>query len=331
MKNKLRLLTCFLLICAIIPANLTFADPSIDSGGDGIHIDDIVYYLSHTGPLSNSDIRNLLDQIAPKIPLPPAGEVAAMITSVAAPAAGEISLTLPTVPTGKINSSSNLAIIGTNGAITPPSAATNIDLIFTVTRISDSTTANTSIITVKLPALEPIFIPRPESSINVALASNGGHASASTTLGNFSISSINNGWPVISWGQDGGGWNDTSPDVTPPEWVQVEFNESKTINEIDVFTLRDDYGVLSKPTIDMTFNSYGITDYDVQYCGVGDCNADIDDNWVTVTNGSVTNNNYVWKQFIFSPVTTHKIRIKINKANGGHSRLVELEAWTLVQ
>ncbi|QGQ98985.1 DUF5011 domain-containing protein [Paenibacillus psychroresistens] len=65
MINKLRLLTCLLLICVSIPVNLTFADPpSIDREGDGIHIDDIVFYnLSHSG--DSLEIRNLLDQIVP--------------------------------------------------------------------------------------------------------------------------------------------------------------------------------------------------------------------------------------------------------------------------
>lgn len=70
MKKKIRLLLCYLLICAIVPINLTFANDPIDRAGDNIHIDDIVYYLSQTGSIPNSDIRNLLDQIAPILPTP---------------------------------------------------------------------------------------------------------------------------------------------------------------------------------------------------------------------------------------------------------------------
>jgi hypothetical protein len=160
MKKKLRLLVCYLLICAIVPINLTFADNPIDRAGDGMHIDDIVYYLSHTGSeLSNSDIRNLLDQIAPIMRLRTADEVAAGITSVTTPAADETSLTLPTVPNGyaiHIFSSSNTGgVLGTDGVIAPPAAETSVDLVFTVTRISDNTTANTGEITVAVPARSP--------------------------------------------------------------------------------------------------------------------------------------------------------------------------------
>jgi hypothetical protein len=71
MKNKLRLLTCFLLICVCVPVNLTFADP-IDRDGEGIQIDDIVFYLSQTeSHPTNSEIATLLDQIVPKVtPMP---------------------------------------------------------------------------------------------------------------------------------------------------------------------------------------------------------------------------------------------------------------------
>lgn len=332
MKNKFKLLLCCLLISAFVPINFAFAAISLDREGDGIHIDDIVvYYLSQTGSLSSLGIRDLLDQITPIIPSPTADEIAAGITIVTAPAAGKTSLTLPTVPTGytiAINTSSNTAVVGTNGAIAPPSAATSIELMFTVTRISDSTTANTSTITVVIPAYEPIFIPRPISSINVALASNGGTATASSTHSyGFRVSSINDGdRKGVNWG-NGGGWNDETVDSYPPDWAQVDFTGSKTVNEIDVITLKDNYGDPSEPTIGMTFKLYGITDYKVQYCKAGACN-DVDDvNWVTVTNGSVKDNNYVWKQFTFTPVTTNKIRLRITNAKG-YSRLVELEAWT---
>jgi hypothetical protein len=156
MKNKLRLLICYLLICAVVPINLTFADNRIDRAGDGIHIDDIVYYLSHTkSELSESDIRNLLDQIATTIPPLTAGEVAAGITSVTAPAADETSLTLPTLPSGytiAIHNSSNTVVVDTYGVIAPPAAATTVNLVFTVTRTSDSTSANTGTIAVTIPA-----------------------------------------------------------------------------------------------------------------------------------------------------------------------------------
>jgi hypothetical protein len=153
--------------------------------------------------------------------------------------------------------------------------------------------------------------------VNVALA---GTASASSTTGNFSISSINNGDILGSrWGNEGGGWNDDTLGVFP-DWVQIEFNESKTINEIDVFTIQDSFGNPNEPTASMTFSQYGIVDFTVQYW---DGSA-----WVTVINGDVTGNNYVWRQFSFSPVVTSKFKVTINKAIDGFSRIIEVEAWS---
>jgi hypothetical protein len=148
---------CFLLICAIIP-NYTFATVSIDRDGDGINIDDIVYYHSQTESLSNSNIRDLFYKIAPINLVPTAAEVALRITSIASPAVDATSLILPTVPTGytiDISSSSNDQIIGLEGIINPPATTTNVELDFTVTRIYDSSTANTGEITVTVPARAP--------------------------------------------------------------------------------------------------------------------------------------------------------------------------------
>jgi hypothetical protein len=50
--------------------------------------------------------------------------------------------------------------------------------------------------------------------------------------------------------------------------------------------------------------------------------------WVDVPNGNVTGNNLVWRQFTFTPVTTDRIRVLVNGALAGHSRIVEVEAWT---
>ncbi|MFC5404298.1 hemoblobin-interacting domain-containing protein, partial [Cohnella soli] len=80
---------------------------------------------------------------------------AELITSVTAPIADATSLTLPTVPSGytiAIKSSSNTAVIGINGTITPPATATSVNLVFTITRTSNSATADTGSIAVTVPA-----------------------------------------------------------------------------------------------------------------------------------------------------------------------------------
>ncbi|MBO9607632.1 MAG: hypothetical protein J7639_16855 [Paenibacillaceae bacterium] len=261
-------------------------------------------------------------------PVQTAAEIADGITSVTAPVAGATQLTLPSVPPGfsiAILSSSNTAVIGTNGVIAAPATATSVDLVFVVTKLSDHSTANTGTIAVTVPASVPVFVPRPGASVNVALATNLGTVSASS-LGGFPASSvIDEDRTGILWGS-GGGWNDDSPGNFDNDTLTVTFNGTYTINEIDIITLRDNFTSPSEPTIDTTFSLYGITDYYVQYWKAGDVN-----DWVTIQDGVVANNHYVWRQFTFSPsVTTNKIRLVVTKAVDGYSRVVEVEAWTYV-
>jgi|GEM_PF-4248943 len=137
MKLRLRTLICCLLIFTLIPINYTFATVIVDRDEDGINIDDIVYYLSQTDPLSSVEVISLLEQIAPVSPMPTAEEVAISIQSITPPEVDATSLILPSVPEGysiSIFSSSDPGVIGTDGVIIPPAIATNINLVFTVTR-----------------------------------------------------------------------------------------------------------------------------------------------------------------------------------------------------
>jgi hypothetical protein len=156
------------------------------------------------------------------------------------------------------------------------------------------------------------------TATNVARASNGGVASASTTSeGNYPASAVINGLRKGNiWG-DGGGWRDSTDSF--PDWVQVDFNGSKTISEIDVFTIQDDYDNPVEPTETLTFSVHGIVDYEVQYW-----NGSV---WTTVPGGSVSGNNKVWRKFNFAAVTTTKIRVLVNYALNGRSRVVEVEAY----
>jgi peptidyl-Asp metalloendopeptidase len=158
----------------------------------------------------------------------------------------------------------------------------------------------------------------PSSRINVALASNGGVTSASSShdSGLYPASNTINGDRKGS----SGWWNDNTQ-YTYPDWLQVNFNGMKAIDEIDVFTLQDNSQSPSEPTETMTFSLYGITAFDVQYWSGS--------SWVTVPNGSVTGNNKVWKKLTFSSITTNKIRVMVNNSLLNHSRIVELEAWGL--
>jgi YD repeat-containing protein len=162
--------------------------------------------------------------------------------------------------------------------------------------------------------------PAQNSPVNVALAANGGTATASSVYpeGNYAAAStINGDRKGLNWGA-GGGWNDATVDDLP-DWLQVDFNGAKSINEIDVFTLQDNYANPSEPTEAMTFNQWGLTYYEVQYwTGTA---------WATVPGGSVVGNIKVWRKFTFPALTTQKIRVLASGGANSYSRLTEVEAY----
>jgi hypothetical protein len=158
---------------------------------------------------------------------------------------------------------------------------------------------------------------------NVALASNGATATATSELdaGRAANAVINGDRRGLHWGSDpstGSGWHDATANAYPDR-VQVNFSGSKTINEINVFTIQDNFTSPVEPTETMAFSLYGVTAFDVQYWNGA--------SWVTVPGGSVTGNNKVWRKFTFSPITTSMIRVSVNNALAGHSRIVEVEAY----
>ncbi len=159
-------------------------------------------------------------------------------------------------------------------------------------------------------------------STNVALSGNGAAASASSIFssGYPASGAVDGDRRGANWGS-GGGWNDAAPGNTFPDWLEVDFSGSKTISEIDVFTEQDNYSSPSEPTETMTFSSYGLSGYEVQYW-----NGSV---WADVTGGNVSGNNNVWRKFQFSSITTSKIRVLTNASADGYSRITELEAWTL--
>ncbi len=155
--------------------------------------------------------------------------------------------------------------------------------------------------------------------INVARASNGGVASASSVLGPQYPASgaIDGDRKGLNWG-NGGGWNDGTPNASP-DWLQVDFAGMKLIEEVNVFSMQDDYTAPVDPSPSMTFGLWGIRNFEMQYW---DGSA-----WVPLPGGVVTNNNLVWRQTLFTPITTSKIRVFITGALNGYSRVMELEAW----
>ncbi len=156
------------------------------------------------------------------------------------------------------------------------------------------------------------------SPVNVARSSNGATASASSSYAGLAASGgIDGDRKGLNYGQNTS-WAGAT--ATFPQWLEVDFSGSKTINEIDVFTLQDNYQSPSEPTEAMTFSLHGVTGFEVQYWS-GSA-------WVTVTGGNISSNNKVWRKLSFSAITTSKIRVVTNASSNGWSEVTELEAWT---
>ncbi|HEX6716097.1 MAG TPA: hypothetical protein VF088_03260 [Pyrinomonadaceae bacterium] len=154
-----------------------------------------------------------------------------------------------------------------------------------------------------------------EGPANVALASNGGVATASTTYGGQVAASAING---DRKGLSSAWWTDNTSSAYP-DWIEVDFAGAKTISEIDVIGLQQNYGNPSEPTEQMT-STYALTNFEVQYW--------TGSNWAAVPSGSVAGNDKVWTKFTFAALTTTRIRVNItNVAGDNHSQVVEVEAW----
>ena len=157
------------------------------------------------------------------------------------------------------------------------------------------------------------------TSINVALAANGGVASASSTYSSlYPVSAVNDGDRAgLNFG-NGGVWKDATL-TSFPDWVQITFNGAKTIDHVIVYSVQDDNINPVEPTDTLTFTRRGITDFEVQaWNGIA---------WVSL--GAVSGNNLVKRSLAFVATTTSKIRVVINSAsNGRYSLLAEIEVWT---
>lgn len=156
---------------------------------------------------------------------------------------------------------------------------------------------------------------------NFALGSSGATGSASSLFSSsYSIAGAFNGQRAgTGWTTSpAAGWSSTSYGL--PAWLQTTFDGEKTIDEINVVTVQNNYGSPVEPDENTTFSQYGIVNFDVQYWD--------GDSWETVPGGSVTSNNKVLKKFTFSPISTTKVRVSVSSALGSSTaRITELEAW----
>jgi hypothetical protein len=112
-----------------------------------------------------------------------AAEIAASLTSIAAPDIGAAALALPVVPIGfsiSIKSSDKPEVVKADGTIVPPKLATTVNLVLTVTRTSDGSQADTASIPVIVPSYD-VTTPVTSSKVDQT-AQNGWYKSDVTVM-----------------------------------------------------------------------------------------------------------------------------------------------------
>jgi hypothetical protein len=148
-----------------------------------------------------------------------------------------------------------------------------------------------------------------------------GQASASSTYpnGNYPASTmVNRDRKGTGWGAGTGGWTDNTPNQFP-DTAEIQLNAERTIEEVDIFTLQDNYQNPVEPDMDMTFSLYGIVDFDVNYWNSSS------NQWILL--GQIRGNDKVWRQLKFPAITTSKISIVVRNALQSYSRITEVEVW----
>jgi Zn-dependent metalloprotease len=155
--------------------------------------------------------------------------------------------------------------------------------------------------------------------VNFAHSSQGSVATASSTQveRNYSPAGAINGDVTGAGWEQGGGWNDDTRDVWP-DHLEVNFNASRTIDTITVYTVQNDFNNPVQPTPTTPADVYGILDFDVQYWN-GSA-------WVTVPGGEIRGNDKAMRTVSFANITTTRIRINVLNGRVHYSRIVEVEA-----
>jgi hypothetical protein len=152
---------------------------------------------------------------------------------------------------------------------------------------------------------------------NVALASNGAVASASTTgAGDGPLSSPGN---LIDDTRSGANcyWADDTADEFP-DVAQINFSGSKTIDRVVVYSVQDNNFDGVDPTDTDPCYVYGLVDFTVEGWNGRD--------WVTL--GDVADNLLCKRTVTFPPFTTDQIRINVTVTGGwSFTRIAEVEAW----
>ncbi len=226
------------------------------------------------------------------------------------------------IPTGTVTFKDGVTPLG-NGNIVSGQASLTTSLSPGTHSITAEYNGNTNLDVSTSPALTQEVTEALSTCVNVAAASYGATATASSTFGpGYEASgAIDGNHTGAGWGT-GVGWNDGTSDAFP-DTLTINLGAPQQVNEIYVYSLQDNYLNPSEPVESMTFTRYGLVDFQVQVPdGVG--------GWVDVPGGNITGNNMVRRRVIFaSPVTTDQIRIAVNSTSDNiWSRVVEVEAFS---
>ncbi|HNY47917.1 MAG TPA: discoidin domain-containing protein, partial [Casimicrobium sp.] len=156
---------------------------------------------------------------------------------------------------------------------------------------------------------------------NVAAASLGGVATASSFSAGYSASGVVDGdRRGIGWGTSGG-WQDATPYVHS-DWVEVAFAAPSMIERIDVFFPQDSASNPVAPTFAQTGAVNVLKDFEVQYWD--------GTNWRLLPGGAIGGNSLIRRVITFSPLMASKIRVISIRSASPYTRIVEIEAWQSV-
>jgi hypothetical protein len=189
---------------------------------------------------------------------------------------------------------------------------------------------------------------RSSDATNVAASANGGSLSARIAVG--TLANANNGdrtgagfvnWSSMGYNSDYTRWNTRGGvqytriwrdnTVAMPDWLQVNFGASKTINQINLFltpnltsypfapTTAYSLATLATDMINTTGNLRGFT---LEYwTGAA---------WAAIPNSepstTVSNNSRMWIEFKFPDISTDRIRLNATDSSDGYTRVSEIEA-----
>jgi hypothetical protein len=158
--------------------------------------------------------------------------------------------------------------------------------------------------------------------VNYALSALGSVASASSTYTsrNYSVTGAFDGDRTGANWEQGGGWNDATRDLWP-DYLDVTFGGgAKSIKEIRVYTLQNNFHSPQVPDVNTDASIYGLIDFDIQ---VWDGSQ-----WVTVPNGQIRGNTKAMTVIpLGTPIVTPAVRVFVILGRAHYSRIAELEAF----